>query len=247
MRGAWSLVLLLGCGRFGIDPLLDAADPVPGDVPIDSAPVACAIDGDPCDDQNICTPTSSCSAGTCIGDPPLTCTVARSESEYDSTQGAGGWFYGFWNVTDDPNGTYEAATELEELAWLGSTWRPPTWQPEPDAEFTWTYLAPWGGHPGTYPRITYPIRRWVADVSGHASAVIHMNKADLNGGDGTRAILVVDGIERFRRDVDAMDGVGFTEAIPIELSIGSTVDLILDARADDGTDTTTMSMNIESR
>jgi hypothetical protein len=247
VRGAWGLLMLVGCGRFGIDPLIDAGDPGPGDVPIDSAPVACAIDGDPCDDQNICTSSSTCSAGTCVGDPPLTCTVAQSEPEFEATQGASGWFYGFWNVTDDLNGTYEAATELEELAFLGGAWRPPTWQPDPDPEFTWTYLAPWGGHPGTFPKIRFPIRRWVADVSGHASAVIDMRKADAGGGDGTRAILVVDGIEQFRREIEGGDDVGFTQAIAIEVAIGSTVDLLLDARADDGVDTTTMSMTIQSR
>lgn len=242
-----ALLLLLGCGRIGIDPLPGTDDAGTADAAPDAAP-ACLIDNTPCDDGNICTPSSTCSGGVCVGAPPLTCTVARSEPEFSTVQGDNGWFYGFWESTTDADATYAASTEFRQLVLFpGELWRPPTWQDMPSPEFTWTYLAWWGGHPGTFPEWRIPIRRWVSDVAGRASAVVHLEKADATNGDGTQAILVVDGVTVFIRGVTFDDGTGFTETVPIDVVVGSTVDLLLHPNGDDGGDTSTISMDIESR
>ena len=158
-----------------------------------------------------------------------------------------GWFYGFWAVTTDTDARYEAASEFQKLALFGGDlWRPPTWEDTPSPNFTWAYLARWGGHPGTYPEVRIPIRRWVSDVSGRANAIVHFDLAD-SAGDGTRAILIVDGVTVFSRDVVPGDAAGFTEPVAIDVHVGSTVDVLLDPKANDGADTSTAWMNIESR
>ena len=97
------------------------------------------------------------------------------------------------------------------------------------------------------PTAKLPVRRWVSDVSGHAEAVIHHAKADTTSGDCTRAMLFVDGVELFTRDIAFDDGAGFTEVVPIELNVGSTVDLMLHYIASEGSDSTNSSLIIRSR
>ncbi|CAN5911385.1 hypothetical protein BH11MYX3_BH11MYX3_03860 [soil metagenome] len=240
----WLLVLLTACGRIGIDPLAPV-DATP--VPVDTAPVLCAVEGTPCDDQNICSPTSSCTSGVCVatsGDP--TCTAGDSREEFGSIQGEHNWYYGYWNRTEDADSTYEAADFTEMTVFPGGLWRPPDYA-DTGPTFSWAYHAGFGGHPGSYPLEKLPIRRWSGPLSGHAEAVVTWKKSDTSNGDGTRAILVVDGVRLWERSVAFDDGVGFVEAVPIELHPGSTVDLLLDYIGDDGGDTTEYWMTIRSR
>lgn len=237
MRTALALLgVVTGCGRIAIDPLIDAS----------TMPLACGVDGTPCDDGNICTPSSTCLAETCTaGMPPSSCIVAHSDEEFSLVQGNRGWFYGFYNLSADPDATYHAATDFELAQPLDALWRPPSWEASGD-NFTWAYLARWGGHPGSYPDFRASVRRWVSDVSGAATATIYMSKADL-GGDGTRAVLFVDGVKMFERSIAGDDGTGFVEPVAIDLVLGSTVDLHLDPIGTDSIDTTTQSLTIQSR
>ncbi|MBA3501560.1 MAG: hypothetical protein M4D80_09415 [Myxococcota bacterium] len=156
------------------------------------------------------------------------------------------WFYGFYNMSTDADGNYQAATDFE-LAKIfdGGLWRPTTW--DNGANFTWAYLAPWGGHPGSFPERRATIRRWVSDVSGAATVSISMNKADAGGGDGVRALLYVDGTLVFDRSIEGTDSTGFVQPVAVDLANGSTVDLFLDPIGQDEVDTTTQSMTIQSR
>lgn len=234
----------LGCGRIGIDPVA-VTDARPADAAPE--PFACAVEGAPCDDANVCTPSSTCVGGVCGATTPPTCTVAHSEDDYATTQGAGGWFYGFWEVSADPDATFQSVTDFQELViFPGELWRPANWAAQPSPNFSWAYLARWGGHPATRAEVRVTIRRWISDVSGRATAVVHMSRAD-SGGDGTRLILMVDGVQMFSRDLAGTDSVGFTESVPIDVSVGTAVDLLLHPVVDEGQDTSTISMIIESR
>ena len=244
MRGLALLTLCCACGRIGIDPLADAAPPLP-----DAAPVPCAVDGAACDDGNICSDASTCSAGICKPDAsaPTTCTVARSDTEYATQQGLRGWYYGFYNATADADATYDPTVDFETAALFpGELWRPPSFEEDPSANFTWAYLAPWGGHPGSFPAHRASIRRWLSDVSGAATVVVATSKADL-GGDGVKVVLVVDGVVVFSRTIAGIDDVGFDESIAVDLVVGSKVDLLLDPNGTDGVDTTTQTMRITAR
>lgn len=243
VRGLALLALSCACGRIGIDPLADATTAIP-----DAAPVLCEVDGTACDDHNICSVASTCVAGVCTpAETPASCTVARSDAEYATTQGERGWYYGFYNETVDVDLAYNPDTDFETAAqFSGELWRPPSFEEDPSPNFTWAYLAPWGGHPGSYPARRTTIRRWVSDVTGAATAIVHASKADL-GGDGVRVLLVVDGTVELTRLLDGNDGDGFTASIPLDLRDGTTLDLMLDPNTTDGVDTTTMTMQIVSR
>ncbi|HEX7703895.1 MAG TPA: hypothetical protein VF403_24305, partial [Kofleriaceae bacterium] len=67
----------------------------------------------------------------------------------------------------------------------------------------------------------------MSTVEGDAFARVMHKKADTVGGDGTRAMLFVDGQMMLMRDVAGDDGVGFTEDVPVTLHVGTTVDLLL--------------------
>ena len=239
-----ALLLIAGCGRIGLDA---AADAPRADAPVDAAPFCAGRpDGTPCDDRNICTATSVCVAGACGITPAPTCQVADSMADFTMVQGANGWRYGFWDISADADGVY-AQSELQELVELGNAWRPPDWAAMPDPHFTWAYLLSWGGHPGSYPIRRAPIRRWTSTVAGDAIVRVSHAKADTSGGDGTRAVLVVDGVTLLARDVAGDDGVGFVEDVPVTLAIGSQVDLMLHYIGDDAIDTTNQRMVILSR
>jgi hypothetical protein len=245
MRAMMVLGYVFGCGRIHIDDLAtDATSRV------DSAPpAACAMDGVACDDSNICTQTSTCSGGACASTEALgPCTAADSVADFMPVQGLNGWYYGYWIEETDGDGQYQQTTDFASFVWnmADSAWRPPDFQPSGPG-FSWAYLRWWGGHPGSTPMRKVPVRRWVSDVSGHAEAVAFHAKADTDGGDGTRAILIVDGVTILARDVEGDDGVGFTEVVPIELSVGSTVDLMLHYIGDEGFDTTDSRLTIRSR
>lgn len=166
--------------------------------------------------------------------------------DFSEVQGEHSWHYGFWDITDDADGVY-APSEFVEGAMFSGLWRPTSWKPDPDPDFTWAYLAPWGGHPGSYPLVRASVRRWVSTVGGDATVRITHAKSDDSGGDGTRAMLVVDGVLVFTRDVAGTDGVGFVEDVPVALEVGSTVDLLLHCIEGDAQDTTTQGMEILSR
>ncbi|HEY0254145.1 MAG TPA: hypothetical protein VGC41_21600 [Kofleriaceae bacterium] len=234
------LVLVTAC-RIGFSdvPAIAIADAAP------DAFVECAIDGTPCDDHNICTNTSSCVGGACVG-AGGSCEVAHSMAEFGTTQGDNHWFYGFWDITDDRDGGY-GADDFQELVFDGSLWRPPGWAPDPDPSFTWAYLAAWGGHPGSYPIQRAVVRRWVSPVAGDAIARVTQNKSDASGGDGTRAMLFVDGVQLLARDVAGTDSTGFVEDVPVTLAVGSRVDLLLHFIGDDERDTTNQALDVISR
>jgi hypothetical protein len=240
VRTALALVIVSGCGRIGIEPLADAT------IVPDAAPVACTVDGAECDDGNICTATSTCISGTCASAGTTSCVVARSDTEFEDTQGQRGWFYGFYNASTDTDGVYQPTTDFELAAYFDGLWRPPSWEAT-GANFTWAYHAAWGGHPGSFPQRRATIRRWVSDVAGAATALVAMSKADIGGGDGVRGLLYVDGALVFDRSIAGTDGDGFTQPIAIDLAVGSTVDLLLDPIGSDSVDTTTLSMIVQSR
>ncbi len=242
MRLLLGFAVLAGCGRIGIEPHGMADGALTADAAPD-APPPCAFDGEPCDDRNICTVTSTCRARTCVSTEPTTCTAARSEDEFSQVQGDGGWFYGFWLVEGDASGAYEP-TEFQEMAWLGAAWRPSDWEPEPSPSFTWTYLMAWGGHPGTYPTVRAPIRRWVSDVQGDAAIDIHLSKSDGGGGDGVRGILVVDGTVMLDRTIAGTDAAGFDVRVIAPLAIGTNVDWLIHPVGGDSSDTSNQTMTI---
>lgn len=228
---------MLGCGRLAIDPLTDARD-----VPVDAAPVACAIEDEPCDDRNICSTASSCQGGVCIGEGGP-CVVASFDRDYSLVQGTAGWYYGYWNLGTDSVAGYDPDVDFQQMAvFPANRWRPPDFQQTGDT-FTWCYIERWGGHPGSFPIPKLPIRRWVSNVAGHANTIVKLSKADIANGDGVSLSVFVDGAHVFERAIAFDDNTGFEEIVPVELELGTRIDAILHFVGD----TTNVGIQITSR
>jgi hypothetical protein len=204
-----------------------------------------------CDDWNACTPSSSCRAGQCVaGNAFDDCTIADSAADFGETQGELGWFYGFWDASKDPDGSYDAATDFSEMEYCGeNTWRPPgiCGLSQDDPAFDWTQDLAWGlQHPETDPDLQLPIRRWVSDVSGPASLLIE-HHVDGQYSDGTRALLLFDGREVWRHDAAGGDPLGVSETRAIELSVGMVIDQLVHPIDSSADDTTYFTIRIEGR
>lgn len=240
VRLAWLVLWLTACGRLGFEasdtPLTTDATP-PDPMVSDCSTLA---DGTPCDDRNICTTTSTCQAGTCASaDVASNCQVADSTSEFATTQGVDGWFYGFW--APDGNAPYNPDTDFAAGVYVdtASAYEPMV----PAGEFI--YLAWWGVHPKGNP-LTIPIRRWVSDVSGPASVQVAVRKGDTSCGDGVGLRLVVDGAIKLTKEIAGNDGTGVMLPVAVELAIGTRVELQITPRDGDACDTTETELTIVS-
>jgi hypothetical protein len=197
-------------------------------------------DGAPCDDRDVCTPASSCRGGRCVaGNAFDACDVADTVEDFGETQGENGWFYGYWNATQDADGSYDSSTDFELMEFCGEgTWQPPGRcdVASDDPARVWTMNLNWGlQHPEAGPDMELPVRRWVSDVSGPAriTAVHHGASSD-----GTRALLLLDGVEVWRNDAEGGDRVGTQVELDVELELGAQIEQIvhpLDSSADDMT------------
>jgi hypothetical protein len=98
-------------------------------------------------------------------------------------------------------------------------------------------------HAEVQPYLQLPVRRWVSDVSGPAHITAEHY---LNGGtssDGTRAILLLDGVEIWTNV--ALPGGPHGEAnLAVTLEVGTKVEQLLHPRESQGEDTTYFSIVI---
>ena len=183
-------------------------------------------------------------ASACYGAPPASSVVVGgSVSGFSGTQGANGWFYGYWDRSADADGSFDQATDFQPLKHFG---RDPINRLSGHPDFTtgelWNledgrfYTSLWaeGGHPhgtldlGTYARAEYgAVRRWVSTIagpvtlSGHAGKVMPWGE---NWSGGVQARIVVDGNELLRAD---LENQGTDYSLHTTLRVGSRVDFLL--------------------
>jgi hypothetical protein len=224
-------------GEPGGDSGEPGGDSTANDVSIDLPPETCAgqPDGTPCDDQNICTSTSTCQGGVCkSATNPTSCTVADSENDFGGVQGGLGWYYGYWHGEIDPDGTYNPFSDFEQMVYksAGQNWEPA----DADVNPTWCYLAPYWEHPGSNP-LKVPVRRWVSDVSGPAVINVRFKMSDTSGGDGATKSVMIDGVEVWSRNAAGDDPTLHEENINVDLEIGTLVDFLLYPNTHDAQDT----------
>jgi Lamin Tail Domain len=173
------------------------------------------------------------------------------------TQGANGWFYGYWDKKVDGNGTYEAAdfTQFPRgtgnvLAptnyWDGTKWDYPAGNPP------WTEISSGGAHPAgengnpALP-IHWPIRRYISETNGNLriTGVLAASGTGGNCGDGTIGRIFVDGVEVWQQAVFNRS-VGYS--IIVSASVGSAIDFAVDPGTanNDACDGTTFTANIRT-
>ena len=168
------------------------------------------------------------------GPPPQT-AVADSVADWSTTgvQGANGWFYGFYNLTADPNGTYDPATEFNTTdpnwtfsgAWTLGPGDPP-----------WDIIGQSDWHPNgdNNGHVDWVIRRWVSDVDGDLHAKVQFGKQNPNGS-GTTLRVFHNGTQLFFRTIAGNDSAGIDVAIPLPgVFIGDKIEFALDSLGADG-------------
>lgn len=172
--------------------------------------------------------------------------IADSVADFSGVQGGNGWYYGLFNVSDDTDGLY-AQAEFDELSlssWTGSAWQWPGGQP-PFVSFN-----AWAAHPdGTNREEQHrAIRRWVSPVAGEILITGQLAKWDTRSGDGasngTIGILIADGAVLLNHTLAWDDSVGISYSFPLTVSVGSVIDLCVDANGVDYFDGTLFTMAV---
>lgn len=170
----------------------------------------------------------------------------------DGVQGERSWFNGYYNLTQDADGTYQAADFIEFLTdgsggstpvspegpnqWTGSDWNlTPSGGP-------WTFIGPEDAHPnGTNSAPNdehWAIRRWVADSlteSSELNLTWHLRAQNLNGGGGTGGELFLNGTLLDKAVIGGTDDVGVTRSVIATVNPGDIIDLALTPENVDGT------------
>jgi len=181
--------------------------------------------------------------------------VANSQTELSGTQGQNNWRYGYWDKTNDGDGTYTDSEFVEFFAdgtttlgpanhWNGSSWQ--FVAPGGATDPPWTSVTAAGGHPqGTFgwPDAQWSIRRWESEVNGTVNIAGTLNNGS-SANDGTIGRIIVDGTEIYAR---LTNGNSFSYSILADVNVGSKVDFVIDAGLADhqGNDSTTFTAAID--
>lgn len=207
---------------------------------------ASAADGTPCDDRDICTPSSLCRAGACFGENPYdSCVVADTEADFGKLQGEDGWWYGSWDAAHDADGHYDPTSDFEPMALCNDgAWLPMgrcASSSESDREWTMNLNSALQ-HAETRPFLELPVRRWLSDVSGPAQ-ITAVHRRGGKAGDGTRALLLLDGVEIWRSEVTnpTMEN---RATLAVTLEQGSVLEQLLHPLADQADDMSYFSITI---
>jgi hypothetical protein len=215
----------------------------PGGRPQSQADCREAAEGTLCDDGDICTPSSVCRSGVCFGENPFeSCVVADSAADFAAVQGENGWWYGYWNAADDPDGSYDPETDFNLMEYC----RTNTWLPSGTCSTApeWTMnLSDGLQHAETEPYLELPVRRWVSDVSGKARIFARHYINGGQSGDGTRALLFVDGVQIWRNEA-LPNGTQGEITLEVALEVGTIVEQLLHPRQTQAEDMSYFSITV---
>jgi PEP-CTERM motif len=148
-----------------------------------------------------------------------------SGAEFASTQGAGGWSYGYYATAGN-------ASSFTQFASFDSTNSPNWWQ-ESVTKAPWTLLWDTGGHPDGASN-HWAVRRWTSGAAGDLFMGIQY-KAEDNG--STKVHVIVDGTELFA-GTTASTLQTWSPATAAQVHAGSFVDFAIDANGIDAGDST---------
>ncbi|MCZ6794156.1 MAG: thrombospondin type 3 repeat-containing protein [Planctomycetota bacterium] len=166
----------------------------------------------------------------------------------DGVQGENNWFAGYYNLTLDPDATYEADDFIEFVNEVGpqggpvdpfgNHWTGVGWDLFPGGPGPWTEL----GRENTHPNGTnsdpgeehWTIRRWITTENvPEATITWHMRATNTNG-TGVTGRLFVNDEEVDRATIAGDDDIGVTRSVVVALAEGDTVDLALTPEGIDG-------------
>jgi Glycosyl hydrolase catalytic core len=152
--------------------------------------------------------------------------LAWSEQDFADAQGEGGWGYGYFDGDGEGSGDGSGAVgpytddDFEVLAPVESAW---------ERQWGERGLGPIAisasdAHPSAAgDRPIWAVRRWTSDVAGTVQVAGMIGSRAQ--GDGTRALILVDGVEVFAAEVGGPDGKRALDyALPLVVEQGSLVD-----------------------
>ena len=168
------------------------------------------------------------------------------------TQGENNWFWGYYNLTLDPDATY-APADFTPFLYDGTGvvsadnhWNGSYWDLTTAASAPWTELGRGFTHPSGPDAAPFeehwPIARWVSDraVAG-ASIDWRLWKTNANCGNGVTGLLFVNGLQLDTAAINGTDAIGVVRGVTINLQAGDIIDLAIspvgpDAARNDGCD-----------
>ena len=175
--------------------------------------------------------------------------LADSIDEFSGTQGKNGWFYGYYNQSQDADALYQI-TDFQQLPLylLENIWEGEIWELELGTGPPWTALGNEWGHPNGPPHgeIHWTVRRWVNKYNGKVQITGESGKMwfGMNGGDGTEIAILVDGLEIFSRVIQANDDKRIPFSLSTTLTTNSLVDFIIRPQNTDDFDSTAFYVQI---
>ncbi len=177
--------------------------------------------------------------------PATAVEIADSFDDWSASGEQGpDWINGYYNLTLDPDGTYQdgdfqaflndhTAVVNATNQWTGLDWRLSD-NPGPTSG-PWTQLGQEALHPNgtnsTPNEEHWPIRRWVSDHAGQVTVRWHLRADNINGS-GTTGVLFHNGVELDRASTDNATGV--TREVFPTIAVGDHLDLVLTPEGTDG-------------
>ncbi len=202
-----------------------------------------------------------------LNDTPNTFVVADSVADFSGVQEQEGWSYGYYDLTNDGDGTY-ATDDLtffprdpmqgdvisDTNFWDGTNWdwfngNPP-----------WTLVGPVTSHPNSANQPApanaehWAIKRWEASGLGGetvASLIWSLAKTGV-GGNGVTGYVFVNGVQVDRVQIAGNDTVGVTDRrVWLTINDGDIIDLALSPEGyyarEDGVDSSNISLRVDTR
>ena len=237
----YAALLLSACARAGFDPRQQGsgADSRIDGAPADGGGVVSADRGAVADRAGSGEPSTDIEAGN-DGAPiesdaaPDGSTVPQfpvdSLADFWGVQGAGGWYYGYYDLTADTNtgnGRYDAADFRQMTSYDGSWFTSTSF---------WTHVTREGGHPnglitsgtGHIAAEHWAIRRWVSSVSARLRISGHVQKNDAQpASDGVIVKIFIDGAELYSSVVSGQDTAGYDYVLCFTVGVGTFIDFAI--------------------
>jgi hypothetical protein len=165
-----------------------------------------------------------------VTEPPR--LLADSVADFSLTQGDWGWSYGY------DGGSLDSFTLMTRKSVI-TNYVPPSndvWDCWGNDTAHWTQIFQLGAHPNGTDTSTpsnailqRAVRRWTSTFAGEVMVSGEIAKIDLIGSNGVDAFVYVDGVERYTTFIAGDDAGGRRYVIVATLSLGSTVDFVLDS------------------
>lgn len=158
--------------------------------------------------------------------------IASSVVDFSGVQGQGGWTYGYYDRTADPDNAYTAAEFMAFPAdyWTGTLWDFPGGNPP------YTQIRAHSAHPNGSPfgAQHWAIRRWTSAAAGSVTICGRFAKVDDGGGNGTTCRVIVEGEELFTALIAYNDTDGITFDLDVAVEPGTRIDFAVDSLGTNG-------------